>query len=81
MNEEYLARENDLLLVMRLIVEGAVNMFENEAQPLYRLGIKNDKQDAAMAFDMVGVALGELKRHICELQAEHSKAYRQQGEA
>ena len=58
-------------LEMRLIVEGAIALYEDEAVPLLGLAIKNEKYKAADAFDALGTALYSMRRHICDLQTAH----------
>lgn len=61
----------NLLAVMRLLVEGAVDLFENDAQPLARLAIDNNENEASVALDTIGTALTDLRTHIRTLQSEH----------
>ena len=60
-------------LEMRLIIEGAIALYEDDAEPLLGLAIKNEKYKAADAFDALGTALYSMQRHICDLQAAHRK--------
>ena len=60
-------------LEMRLIVEGAIALYEDEAVPLLGLAIKNEKYEAADAFDALGTALYSLRQHITALQTAHRK--------
>ena len=60
-------------LEMRLIVEGAIALYEDEAEPLLGLAIKNEKYKAADAFDALGTALYSMRQHICDLQTAHRK--------
>ena len=58
-------------LEMRLIIEGAIALYEDEAEPLLGLAIKNEKYKAADAFDALGTALYSMRQHICDLQMTH----------
>ena len=58
-------------LEMRLIIEGAIALYEDEAEPLLGLDIKNEKYKAADAFDALGTALYSMRQHICDLQMAH----------
>ncbi len=73
MNEEYLNLERDKLTMMRLLIEGAANLYEGDAQRLYCLGLEKDDLAAAMAMDTVGVALTELLDVIRDLQMENMR--------
>lgn len=42
MKEFFIDVSNDLLMDMRLLVEGAVNIFETDTAPLIRLARDND---------------------------------------
>ena len=60
-------------LEMRLIIEGAIALYEDEAEPLLGLAIKNEKYKAADAFDALGTALYNMRQHISDLQTAHRK--------
>ena len=60
-------------LEMRLIIEGAIALYEDDAEPLLGLAIRNEKYKAADAFDALGTALYSMQRHITELQTAHRK--------
>ena len=49
---------------MRLLIEGAVNLYEGDAMPLSRLAIDYGTLSAANAFDAIGTALYSLLDHI-----------------
>lgn len=57
------------LAEMRLLIEGAVNLYEGDTMPLSRLAIDYDALSAANAFDAIGTALYSLLDHIRKLQA------------
>lgn len=73
MEDSYLWNAGIKQLEMRLIVEGAIALYEDEAVPLLGLAIKNEKYKAADAFDALGTALYSMRRHICDLQMAHRK--------
>ena len=56
------------LAEMRLLIEGAVNLYEGDAMPLSRLVIDHGTLSAANAFDAIGTALYSLLDHIRKLQ-------------
>ena len=66
---------------MRLLVEGAITLFEDDAGVLCRLAREADKWNANRALNDIGTALYELRRHITALQEAHHKAEHQQREA
>ena len=56
---------------IRLLAEGALALFEGDAEPLHRLGMKNNEEVAASAFDTIGTALYDLRERIAEMQRSH----------
>ena len=54
---------------MRLLIEGAVDLYEDDAMPLNRFAIQNDMLIASNAFDTIGTALYNLREHLRKLQA------------
>ena len=70
---DYLDIAMKLLYDIRLRIEGAVELYENDAAPLRNLAIKNDMLTAATAFDTIGSALYDLRQDIRSLHEAHSK--------
>lgn len=58
---------------MRLIVEGAVNVYEEHGSPLAITAKKQQEYEAASALESIGTALYSLRDHIHLLQAENTK--------
>ncbi len=56
---------------IRLLAEGALALYEGDAEPLHRLGMKNNEEGAASAFDTIGTALYDLRERIAEMQQQH----------
>ena len=56
---------------IRLLAEGALALFEGDAEPLHRLSMKNNEEVAASAFDTIGTALYDLRDRIAEMQKSH----------
>ena len=56
---------------IRLLAEGALALYEGDAEPLHRLGMKNNEEVAASAFDTIGTALYDLREKIAEMQRSH----------
>ncbi len=71
MKGDYLSYEGEILADMRLLIEGAMEVFNSEAQPLSRLALDNNENEASVALDTIGTALTDLRTHIRTLQSEH----------
>ena len=56
---------------IRLLAEGALALYEGDAEPLHQLGMKNNAEVAASAFDTIGTALYDLREKIAEMQKSH----------
>ena len=56
---------------MRLIIEGAVSVYEEHGSPLASTSKKNEQYEAAAALETLGTALYALRKHICTLQREN----------
>ena len=56
---------------IRLLAEGALALFEGDAEPLHRLGMKDNEEVAASAFDTIGTALYDLREKIAAMQQSH----------
>ena len=68
----------DLLSEMRLLVEGAITLYEDDTTMLITPAAKAEKPEAHIALSDIGGALYELRRHIKQLQIEcYKEAYRQ----
>ena len=65
---------------MRLLVEGAITLFENDAGVLCRLAREEQKNEAQLALNDIGTALYAFRNHIRELQAAHHKVVTQEPE-
>ena len=58
---------------MRLMVEGAITLFEDDAGVLCRLAREAQKNEALSAMNDIGTALYEFRRHVKQLQEAHRK--------
>ena len=56
---------------IRLLAEGALALFEGDAEPLHLLGIKHNAETAASAFDTIGTVLYDLREKIAAMQQSH----------
>ena len=69
---------SDLLSDMRLLVEGAISLYEDDLTALITPAAKKEKPEAPIALSDIGGALYELRRHIKRLQlACYTEAHRQ----
>ena len=53
---------------MRLMAEGAIALYENQATVLCRMARDADNHEAQIAFNDIGAALYDLRSHMEELQ-------------
>lgn len=64
---------------MRLMVEGAITIFEDDTSDLLRLARDTEQYEALNAINDIGTALYEFRRHVKLLQGAHRKEeFRQQ---
>ena len=66
---------------MRLMVEGAITLFEDDAGVLCRLARETDELEAMRSLNDIGTCLYEFRRQINALQEAHYKASTQTQEA
>ena len=69
--EDYLWVTGNAFSEMRLLIEGAILIFEEDAGPLFRLARDAEQHEAMSAMNDIGTALYELRRHIEALENEH----------
>ena len=67
----YLWNTGNALSNIRLLVEGAVALYENDASGLCQLALSQQDQAAAIAFNTIGTALYDLRQNITNMQKEH----------
>ena len=66
---------------MRLLVEGAITLFEDDAGCLCRLARDAGANEANRALNDIGTALYAFKGHVKKLQEAHYKASHEPQEA
>ena len=66
---------------MRLMVEGALNLYEDDSGVLCRLAREADELEAMRSLNDIGTCLYEFRRQIKVLQEAHYKASTQTQEA
>lgn len=71
MKNDFLWDMGDSLDSMRLIAEGAVVLFEEDACPITKLARDNGELVAAAAFNTIGEALYNLRSMVRDLQKAH----------
>ena len=60
--------EGQTLEHMRLLIEGAVVLYENDVMPLYSMAMEQERYQEAAGLDTLGAALTTLQSDIRELQ-------------
>ena len=71
--DDFMCLTNSIFSEMRLLVEGAIIMFENDAGILCRLAKDAEKHEAMSAMNDIGTALYEFRRYVKKLQEAHRK--------
>ena len=69
--DDFMCLTSSTFSEMRLLVEGAIRLFEDDAGVLCRSARDADKQDAVSALNDIGTALYEFRRHVKKLQEAH----------
>lgn len=69
MEKDFLFTAGHTLSKMRLTVEGAVLLYESDVATYYQEALVAGRTDEALALDMLGTALHELRQDIAALQA------------
>ena len=73
MEDNYLWISGHALAQMRLLIEGTIVLFENEASTLLHLAAQHNEYSASGVFDTIGTAIYDMREHIVDLQAAHTK--------
>lgn len=71
---EYLWKSSDAAGEIRLLVEGAIALYEGDAMGLQSMAHKNLQREAAAAFDTIGTALYDLREKARLLQMMQAEA-------
>ena len=71
MDPDYMDIAGDALSDMRVLVEGAISLFEDHTTSLGKLATDAGLIDAKTALNDVGGALYSLREHIRRLQSAH----------
>ena len=82
MKIDYVSQTADVISSMRLLVEGAIVLYEGDALPLDTLAKNASLHEARAAFNTLGKALYDLRQHVKELEAaSHHEGERRMAEA
>ena len=73
MKGSYLWNMGGKISEIRLIIEGAVTLYEEDASGINKMMMDAGELIAAAGFDTIGEALYELRTHIREMQEAHTK--------
>lgn len=73
MKGSYLWNTGNEIAEIRLIVEGAVTLYEEDASGINKMMTDAGNLIAAAGFDTIGEALYELRTHIRNMQEAHTK--------
>ncbi len=73
-NDDFLSTTGDALSDMRVLIEGAIIIFENDTTPIIRLCTQHQEYEARTAFNDIGGALYNLRGHIRHMQDALRKA-------
>ena len=73
MKGTYLWNTGNNLSDIRLIIEGAVTLFEEDASSIGKHMTDAGELTAAAAFDTIGAALYNLRTYIRNMQEEHTQ--------
>lgn len=70
---DYLDVTGDTFSDLRVLVEGAISLFEDYTGSLNRLATEAGMEEARTALNDVGGALYSMRQHIRKLQSAHLK--------
>ena len=56
---------------MRLLVEGAITLYEDDAESICSLTLDQTDKNAAIAYDTIGAALYGLRENFRDMQMEY----------
>ena len=73
MKGSYLWNMGGKISEIRLIVEGAVTLYEEDASGINKMMMDAGNLIAAAGFDTIGEALYEMRTHIREMQDSHTQ--------
>lgn len=71
--EAFVLNTGTIASTMRLLVEGAITLYDDEASSLFHLGLAHKKEKEAHAFEAIGTGLFELRSQVLALQELYLK--------
>ena len=72
-NADYVWITGDAFTDMRLLVEGAIVLYEEDAGDIMRLLRGEQNQEVRYAVNTIGTALYQLREHIKKLEMAHCR--------
>ena len=81
MPEDFVSTAGDMFSDMRLLIEGAIVLFENDASSIMQLTRGKELYRAQYAFNTIGAALYQLREKMNVLEWEHFQEATRQLEA
>ena len=73
MKDDFLWISGNTLMQMRLLIEGAIVLYEEEVPSLLRMAVQKEQHSASDALDAIGSAMYDLRMHIRDLQTAHTQ--------
>ena len=74
--DDFMCLTSSTFSELRLLVKGAIRLFEDDAGCLLRLARDAEKHEATCALNDIGTALYEFRRHVKKLQEAHRQEER-----
>ena len=71
--DDYIWLVSSTLSEMRLMIEGALLLYEDIVSPLFQTARAKDKAEDAATLETLESALHGLKDRVCKLQTEYQK--------
>lgn len=71
MEQDYMDITGDAFSDMRVLIEGAISLYENHTSDLCELASQHGLDEARTALNDVGGALYTMRQHIRKLQEAH----------
>lgn len=71
MKQDYMDITGDAFSDMRVLIEGAISLYENQTSDLCELASQHGMDEARTALNDIGGALYTLRQHIRKLQEAH----------
>ena len=77
-DDDFMCLTGSTFSEMRLLVEGAIRLFEDDTGCLLRLARDAGKHEATSALNDIGTALYEFRRYVKKLQEAHRQEEQRQ---